>query len=648
MVRPYHEGTYCQTGFSIIVTPLIIAGKVLHDSSIGLLLRTAQIGFTALSMRSLLIATSVWLFTLLPAGAAKTTAPFSIQHRQGIIWLTRPDGERFFSLGVCCVNQGFSRARLDSMNPGYAAFQHYENSNLWAEATLNRLSSWGFTTVGGWSDYPALRQYDDANVSFIPVLAVGMSCGAPWLDMWDTNLIAQMYQVARRQILPLHNDSRVLGYYSDNEMGWWNVTLFNMTLAQSPASGQRQRLIKLLRETYHNDWSQLLKDFEPEGVNSFEELDQKGMLYLHPGGQGIRVCRRFLGMMAVRYYSLVRQIIHTYDSRGLVLGDRYQSFYYPEVARAAAPYVDVVSMNLNAAWNDGTFPRFYLDTLHALTRKPIYVSEFYMAAEQNGTGNKNDSSSFPVVATQRERAAGFRNTLEALLRTPYVVGADWFQYYDEPTHGRFDGEDYDFGLVDIHDQPYPLLTAAAHSLNLMAIKNERQGARPDASLGVPPAPPAPLGHFTIRLALADWDREHGFVSPVSKFPVADLYVCWDKKAVYLGLYAQDFAEAEYYGNKIAPEADRAQWIISIVNMDRPIHVRLGPGGPPSCDEPSAEVANDSGEYMNTRNIAAIQLPAKLFGKTEFKPGDKIEFNSTYLTQARADHVEWKGKFTLSR
>ena len=30
----------------------------------------------------------------------------------------------------------------------------------------------------------------------------------------------------------------------------------------------------------------------------------------------------------------------------------------------------------------------------------------------------------------------------------------WFQYYDHPKGGRPDGEDYDFGLVDINDRPY--------------------------------------------------------------------------------------------------------------------------------------------------------------------------------------------------
>ena len=598
-------------------------------------------------MRAIFIITSLLALNLLSSRAADTYPPFSIQQHDKISWLTRPDGERFFSLGVCCVNQGAAHDQFNPTNPGYVAFEHYGNSNLWAEATDERLASWGFTTVGGWSDYAALGQCSNTDMAFIPVLAVGMSCGAPWLDMWDTNIIAQMYQIGRDKILPVRDDPRLLGYYSDNEMGWWNAALFKIALEQPSSSGQRQRLVKLLRETYHNDWSKLLKDFDPDGAASFAELDQRGMLYLRPGSQGIRVYRRFLGLMAARYYSLVRQIIRTYDPRGLILGDRYQSFYYPDVARAAGPLLDVASMNLNAAWNDGTFPRFYLDTLHALARKPVYVSEFYMSAEQNGTGDKNDSSSFPVVATQAERAAGFRNTLEALLRTPYVVGADWFQYYDEPEYGRFDGENYDFGLVDIHDQPYRLLTSAAQAFNLTAVKSERPSALPDASDGVPPAPRDPLGHFTIRLALADWDRQRGFIKPGSKFPVADLYVCWDQKAVYLGLYAQDFVEADYYRDKIVPEADRAEWTVTIGKTDKPIHIRLGPDAPPICDEPAVRVVNDSGEYMNTRNIAGVELPAMLFGKTAFKAGDTVKIESTYFTQARAERVEWKGKFTLS-
>src|SRR5258708_40287649 len=98
------------------------------------------------------------------------------------------------------------------------------------------------------------------------------------------------------------------------------AALFRMTLEHNPASGQRQRLIELLRETYHNDWSELLKDFEPEGTDSFEQLDQRGMLYLRPGSNGIRTYRRVLTLMATHYYTPLPENLLPYDQRSPVSG----------------------------------------------------------------------------------------------------------------------------------------------------------------------------------------------------------------------------------------------------------------------------------------------------------------------------------------
>src|SRR5882724_421956 len=81
-----------------------------------------------------------------------TNAPFSIEQRGGISWLNKPSGERFFSLGVCVVNQGAPSNGLNPTNSGYAAFQHYQNADRWAEATLKRLKSWNITTISAWSD----------------------------------------------------------------------------------------------------------------------------------------------------------------------------------------------------------------------------------------------------------------------------------------------------------------------------------------------------------------------------------------------------------------------------------------------------------------------------------------------------------------
>src|SRR5262249_50381983 len=150
----------------------------------------------------------------------------------------------------------------------------------------------------------------DTNLLFAPVLHIGSTAGAPWWDMWDPKIFDRMDQVAREKILPLRDNPRVIGYYSDNEIGWWNAILFKMTPEQSPPSGQRQRLIELLRQTYHNDWTELLLDFAPApDVQNWEGFERHGVLFLRPGGNGIRAQRRFLGILAERYYSLVHDMI---------------------------------------------------------------------------------------------------------------------------------------------------------------------------------------------------------------------------------------------------------------------------------------------------------------------------------------------------
>jgi len=603
-----------------------------------------RFAFTVVAVLTLTLGNATFVTA---AEGISTNPGFSIKRQGETAWLVRPNGEQFFSLGICCVSQGASRKDFNSANPAYAAWRHYADSNLWAQVTLKRLKAWGFTTVGGWSDFQALRPHADHDMAFAPVLHIGSTAGAPWWDMWDPKITDRMDSVAREQILALRDDPRLIGYYSDNEMGWWNAILFKMTLEQAPTSGQRQRLIELLRQTYQNDWSELLHDFEPApGVENWDALAQHGVLFLRPGGNGIRVERRFLELLAERYYSLIHDIIRKYDQRALILGDRYQSFYYPEVVRASARYVDAVSSNLNASWSDGTFARFYVDNLHRLTGKPVLIGEFYMCAQDNRSGNKNDRGVFPVVATQKERAAGFRNTLHTLLRIPCVIGADWFQYHDEPTHGRYDGENFNFGLVDIHDRPYEALTAASSALDLNSLKRQPAPARPDASQGAPPAPRDPLAHFEPNLALKHWDRERGFVPVASEFPLADLYVCWNRKAIYLGLYAQDVTEDAFYKDKVVRADDRAEWIVTLGGSAKTIRSRIGAGLEPIVDESAVREVSISGLNGNCRNIAALEIPAKLFGKDRFKAGDAIEFSSTFHSHCRAYRVDWKGRFAL--
>src|SRR5262245_1640752 len=62
-------------------------------------------------------------------------------------WLVSPSGKRFFSLGICEFNQGTDRQSYDLARPSYAGWKHYDSANAWAISNVQRLKSWGFTTI---------------------------------------------------------------------------------------------------------------------------------------------------------------------------------------------------------------------------------------------------------------------------------------------------------------------------------------------------------------------------------------------------------------------------------------------------------------------------------------------------------------------
>src|SRR5687768_6997863 len=57
--------------------------------------------FTSVAMVTLLLANPLCL-----AVDGSSNPGFSIQQQGETAWMVKPAGERFFSLGVCCVNQG--------------------------------------------------------------------------------------------------------------------------------------------------------------------------------------------------------------------------------------------------------------------------------------------------------------------------------------------------------------------------------------------------------------------------------------------------------------------------------------------------------------------------------------------------------------
>ena len=111
-------------------------------------------------------------------------------------------------------------------------------------------------------------------------------------------------------------------------------------------------------------------------------------------------------------------------------------------------------------------------------------------------------------------------------------------------------------------------------------------------------------------------------------------------------FSKDVVEQDCYRDKRVPEVDRAEWTVQAGKPGQTIRARIGAGGPAVVSEPALRVAHLSGVELTTRCIAAMALPASRIGRAAFKPGDRIEFASSFLTHCRIYRTDWRGRFTL--
>jgi hypothetical protein len=156
------------------------------------------------------------------------------------------------------------------------------------------------------------------------------------------------------------------------------------------------------------------------------------------------------------YYTIVERLMKQTMPETLYLGSRLDYSPYPEVdenrkqiVEIAAKHTDVLSFNLyRFTLEDFILPK---DIDH-----PVIIGEFHFGALDRGMLHTGLRS----VKSQDQRAEAYAYYMNAAVANRYIVGAHWFQLYDEPTSGRFDGENYQTGLISITDTPYDETIAA--------------------------------------------------------------------------------------------------------------------------------------------------------------------------------------------
>jgi hypothetical protein len=454
----------------------------------------------------------------------KATGYFRTEKHDGKWWLVTPGGHLFFSVGLDTVSvvEGSTivegRERMFEWLPGegqslaghyqsikswlaseqeplHRAFNFY-TANLerkygkdwyasWQAITLARLPAWGFNTIGNWSDP---RLCDMKEIPYVGTLEVHgemqrISGIPPFADLriydtFDPRFAPAVDQSVRALALERRDDPWLIGYFVDNELPWGfmqnertRYALALAVLSLGPGSPAKRALVAQLK-TRHGGIDQFNAAWHAH-LTSWDELLQKPYQL---EGELTAASRRdmsaFVTEFALRYFRTIRETLKKYDPNHLYLGCRFawlvnedSSWTTPEVEDVAARYCDVISFNVYLPRIDSRW-----DFLKRLG-KPAIIGEFNFGAPDTGMFNPGVAP----TSSQVERARMFQAYMRSVAGNPAFVGCHWFQYIDEPTTGRDDGENINTGIVTITDTAYPEMVIAAKAVNAQVyqLRNRR-------------------------------------------------------------------------------------------------------------------------------------------------------------------------------
>jgi hypothetical protein len=609
----------------------------------------------------------LWLGLLLLASGAEG-AYFTVAQSQGVWWLVDPQGKKVFSRGVCGVSPGEALDRFDPAAPAYCALRFYPSADKWRQATQERLRFWGFNTLGAGAD-PVLTA--SGALPYTVGLSLGAAVGVPYADPSALAARTKIRELLA-PLLKLNQDQRLIGYYLDSQLGWWDESVVLHILRQASAKDPlKEALMTLLDRAYGGDLRRFAEDFavEPE-PRAFVELRGALRKAAFRPGRRPQVVEEFLQELAERYYRTMAEEVREADPNHLLLGDRYAGWYSQPVARAAGKFVDVVSTTYDTCAPQGWASPFYFESLARLARKPILVSEIYYAAAENRSGDRNRHGPYMTVPTQEERAAGAAGLMTCLAKFPSVIGVHWFQYADQPPAS--DGEDFNMGLVDLKDAPYAALTEA---LTKAAPDTERDHGTWPAGAGLARAPqglkvPAMGDLPIVNGSLDEWPLDRSWVpgvsaaAPFERF--GDLYLCWRPEGLGVAVVYMDYrarpraldgpetdTERLTIGAGIdneKPVVFTLKGILERADPDRPEagfrtpEVLAVRGGVPFPAEGRFLVAQ--GQHGMSR-IVEVFLPAALFRRERLDPAEILRATVSLRLRANSKELFWPRPFKVS-
>ena len=433
------------------------------------------------------------------APSTQTNQFFHAAQIDGRWWLIDPSGHRFISKGVDSVQVAADNIRGTTISPYLETNKvKYGNPFAWRNAVAERLMSWGFNSLGAWSDDAISEiKLNNKRLAYAPIVDIGANfvgskqkgAGA-WEhgifpDVFDPDFEPFAQKRAQAVCASRANDRFLLGWFTDNELRWgpdWRgkEDLITMFLAQPSSVPGKKAAVDLLRGRYtdvkkFNDvwnttfatWDDVLQattiqqpvqrkavyQQNKESERQANEADPKRAAFIADSDA-------FLAQLAERYFRITAEAIKAADPNHMNFGARFAYVPPQPVVAAAAKYVDGISFNCYQFDPRETIARY------SVFGKPLIIGEFSFRGEDVGLPNSKGGGE--KVKTQADRAEAFKKYVTWALQSPLLVGYHWFEHCDEPKEGRFDGENCNYGVVNINDEPYVELTKAMTEINTKA------------------------------------------------------------------------------------------------------------------------------------------------------------------------------------
>lgn len=412
----------------------------------------------------------------------EATGYFRAHHDGQRWWLVDPEGHPFWSAGIDCVRvdteaniSGLENALTWLPDPGeefapvYSTHQgalqvNYLAANLirafgnrswkenWASIALAELRRIGFNTVGNWSDWPMASQGQTPYVRPLAPLYETLPCvfrDFPDVFHPDFEAIAGQYA---EQLRETRDDPAFIGYFMMNEPTWGFAS-------QSPAEGMlfntpschaRRALASFLRQRYGSD-SALASAWKlPVSFAALAEGNWE--IPLTPEAR--EDLSGFSSLMIDRFFGGLSAACRRVDPNHLNLGIRYYTVP-PAWALKGMRHFDVFSMNCYKE----RLPAQEMEAISRALNRPILIGEWHFGALDVGL----PASGIGHVRNQAARGQAYRVYLEDAAAKPWCVGVHYFILYDQSALGRFDGENYNIGFLDVCNRPYEPLCQAART-----------------------------------------------------------------------------------------------------------------------------------------------------------------------------------------